>query len=412
MPAHFETVDSIEQIREFLRNFTAQASMRPELARKVLRKTRYWVWDSRSKSFGPSTFVGQINVNLKDYESGVKFEGPSRRKRIADLIGKSFTPSESLSKLLEKWTHDLLAPDSKTRSSVFDRIKRDKWRFIALPTEQYWVARVKPGNFERWVHKGKTDRWWTKRLPRTLGVGDCVFVWASSPQQEIAAVAEVHSVGRKPDQHGYFYYGLRFVTDLLSSPIKRTALERNPILNRSILLKHGPAQSLVRLTEEEGMELSRLLNLRHVASDDDYERDEEAIRSRTDIGTTKKAQLIQARRGQGIFKARVRQIEKHCRLTGINDPQHLRASHIKPWSKSTDAERLSGCNGLLLAPHVDHLFDQGFISFQDNGDILVSEQLPRSVLKAWGIVVPRNVGRFKFEQKSFLAYHRTHRFKK
>jgi len=36
-------------------------------------------------------------------------------------------------------------------------------------------------------------------------------------------------------------------------------------------------------------------------------------------------------------------------------PVHLRASHIKPWRQSTDQERLSGSNGLMLAPHVDHL---------------------------------------------------------
>jgi hypothetical protein len=47
----------------------------------------------------------------------------------------------------------------------------------------------------------------------------------------------------------------------------------------------------------------------------------------------------------------------------VNEPRHLKASHIKPWRDATDAERLDGSNGLLLSPHIDHLFDEGYITF-------------------------------------------------
>jgi predicted restriction endonuclease len=52
--------------------------------------------------------------------------------------------------------------------------------------------------------------------------------------------------------------------------------------------------------------------------------------------------------------------------------EHLRASHCKPWRDSSNEERLDGENGLLLRPNADHLFDRGFIGFEDNGDVLVS----------------------------------------
>ena len=71
------------------------------------------------------------------------------------------------------------------------------------------------------------------------------------------------------------------------------------------------------------------------------------IEGRTDIGSTTKEQLIRARRGQGIFRANVRLNEKFCRVTGVSNPNFLRASHIKPWKDSSDEEKLSGCNGLL-----------------------------------------------------------------
>jgi len=133
---------------------------------------------------------------------------------------------------------------------------------------------------------------------------------------------------------------------------------------------------------------------------------EEALVGRTDIGPTTKSQLVKSRRGQGIFKTNVRLNEQVCRITGVSDTKHLIASHIKPWSESNDEEKLNGCNGLLLAPHVDHLFDRGLISFSDSGDLLISKALDRNVLAAWGIREVINVGTFKPEQIFFLKHHR------
>jgi predicted restriction endonuclease len=67
---------------------------------------------------------------------------------------------------------------------------------------------------------------------------------------------------------------------------------------------------------------------------------------------------------------------------------------------------VDGANGLLLAPHVDHLFDRGFISFTGDGDLLVSKQLNPNVLERWSISLPRNVGAFRSKQQEFLEYHR------
>ena len=133
-----------------------------------------------------------------------------------------------------------------------------------------------------------------------------------------------------------------------------------------------------------------------------------ALQGRVDLPDTEKRQLVNARVGQGLFKNNVRLNEHACRITGVTQLHHLRASHIKPWKDSTDEEKLHGCNGLLLAPHVDHLFDRGFISFEDNGDLVVSGKMEADVLEAWSIVVPRNVGRFNVDQRHFLDFHREH----
>lgn len=117
-------------------------------------------------------------------------------------------------------------------------------------------------------------------------------------------------------------------------------------------------------------------------------------------------QITKARRGQGLFKSNVRMVEDHCRVTGVTNMKHLRASHIKPWVDSSRDEKLDGYNGLLLAPHVDHLFDRGFISFENRGDVIVSRNLNPDVLRSWSIEIPQNVGDFQPAQQVFLDYHR------
>jgi len=99
-------------------------------------------------------------------------------------------------------------------------------------------------------------------------------------------------------------------------------------------------------------------------------------------------------------------LEAGCRLTGVTDRRFLRASHIKPWSKSDSREKLDGNNGLLLAPHIDHLFDKGFISFEDDGSVMTSKSLPQSVQAAWGLTPDARTKPFSPPQARYLAYHR------
>jgi HNH endonuclease len=132
------------------------------------------------------------------------------------------------------------------------------------------------------------------------------------------------------------------------------------------------------------------------------------IESDTQIPDTEREALIVARRGQGLFKERVMEIETRCRITGVTNPIHLRASHCKPWRDSDNQERLNGENGLLLTPTIDHLFDRGFISFEDSGVLIVSPVAHVPSLNRMGVETNRivSVGAFTAGQKQFLDYHR------
>ena len=137
-------------------------------------------------------------------------------------------------------------------------------------------------------------------------------------------------------------------------------------------------------------------------------RIEVAIDTNARIPQTERTALVQARRGQGIFRDNVRSIERACRITRVERMEHLIASHIQPWRDSSNEQRLDGENGLLLTPTVDHLFDKGFISFENTGQLIVSPVADPVSLKRMGVdrEAQVNVGIFSEGQRRYLEFHR------
>ncbi len=128
------------------------------------------------------------------------------------------------------------------------------------------------------------------------------------------------------------------------------------------------------------------------------------------LKATIKESLIQARVGQGKFRRDLMSMwSSSCAVTGCTIPELLRASHIKPWCKSTDTQRLDQNNGLLLEANLDALFDSGLISFEDNGDMSASAQLTGNQKKALGVPGKLRIKLNKKQQK-YLGYHRKNVF--
>lgn len=132
------------------------------------------------------------------------------------------------------------------------------------------------------------------------------------------------------------------------------------------------------------------------------------VQTDTKLVETEKQAIVLARRGQGLFKKRVMALEHVCRITGVNREEHLRASHCKPWRDANNQERLDGENGLLLTPSMDHLFDRGFIGFDNNGQTIVSPVAHQESLVRMGLdpKQPPNVGSFSSGQRKYLEFHR------
>lgn len=130
------------------------------------------------------------------------------------------------------------------------------------------------------------------------------------------------------------------------------------------------------------------------------------IERSADVAETTREALIDARLGQGKFRQDL--IERFggaCAVTGCSFLPLLRASHIKPWSECTNAERLDPNNGLLLTANLDSLFDRGLISFSEEGELISSKKLPREVWAHLGPLTRLPLS-LNPEQRGYLKHHR------
>ncbi|KAF1014214.1 MAG: hypothetical protein GAK31_03238 [Stenotrophomonas maltophilia] len=254
--------------------------------------------------------------------------------------------------------------------------------------------------------------------------GDVVFAFADRLIKAIAIVNGDHYSKDRPEEFNSTDNTWR--NDGWAVPVEYTAVEK-PLMVRNFMHrigpllppKYSPLQAngnanqayLFPVPDPMGIELLTLLNI-DPADLSEWQEDvresstEDAIRNDGSLTETEKEQLIKARRGQGIFRKNVNGVEKACRVTGTADPGFLIASHIKPWAKSDNHERLDGSNGLMLAPHIDRLFDRGYISFHDNGALILSAALPDSVRVNWGLEQKRPLTPFSAKQAKYLKYHR------
>jgi hypothetical protein len=143
-----------------------------------------------------------------------------------------------------------------------------------------------------------------------------------------------------------------------------------------------------------------------------YSVDSDEINKGKGLITTRMT-MAEARVGQGRFRDNLLQKWQHsCAVTGLENDQILRASHIKPWaaSKNLQKERIDPDNGLLLSANIDSLFDAGLITFNDNGDMTLSKRLSNKDIQMLGLPKSLRVKPDK-KQQYYLDYHRKNVFK-
>lgn len=255
--------------------------------------------------------------------------------------------------------------------------------------------------------------------------GDVIFSYANGSIIAVGVALGVARTSNKPTDFGnagqvWSNEGWRVDVDFHRVERPLTPKNHMSILAPMLPGKYSPIQAngngnqvyLTSISAELGQALLGLLGVDEITwpitdlSELSFNEEEQELIQDQSIEETMKSTLIMARRGQGAFRERVKFFEGSCRVTGVDKPELLIASHIKPWATSDNEERLNGHNGLFLSPHVDKLFDSGFISFENNGEILVSRSLDKDVLDRWSIDPVSKVKNFGGEQAYFLETHR------
>lgn len=263
--------------------------------------------------------------------------------------------------------------------------------------------------------------------------GDLVFSYANGVIGAIGRVTEPASASPKPTEFGRvgdYWANEGWLVGVDFVPVPKPLRPKAHIEAIAPLLpgRYSPIRSngdgnqgtyLAAIPDTLGLLLSALLEADQIRELDtsplyEIERTPDAellddihiLEVDATIPETQRVQLAKARVGQGLFRKRVMLLDGACRVTGVTDARLLIASHIKPWRAATNAERVSGYNGMLLSPHIDALFDDHLITFEDDGSMHVSAALPRDVLDRWSIDPDRKVAPFRKEQRDFMSHHR------
>ena len=268
---------------------------------------------------------------------------------------------------------------------------------------------------------------------RLVRPGDVVFSYAHGRIGAIGRVTEAATACPKPDEFGdvggyWSNEGWMVEVDFRDTPRALQPAQAIDVIGPLLPTRYSPIQRnghgnqgcyLAAISDALGHLLLALTGADQMSdvaraplsdADENSRPDvlEDIHRVETDdsLTVTQRLQLAKARVGQGLFRKRVIVLDGACRVTGVTDTRVLVASHIKPWREASNADRLNGNNGILLSPHVDALFDEELVSFEDNGAMLVHPSLSHEVLYKWSIDPAKRVEPFRSQQHAFLARHR------
>lgn len=119
---------------------------------------------------------------------------------------------------------------------------------------------------------------------------------------------------------------------------------------------------------------------------------------------------IKIRITQGKFRDSLLRRDKKCVICGLDIESLLVASHIKPWSKANDYEKQDENNGLLLCVNHDALFDKGYITFDENNKLCISDNINKFNYDKLNIDTNTTINLNK-NQIKYMKYHREKIFK-
>ncbi|MFY3790349.1 HNH endonuclease [Ureibacillus sp. MALMAid1270] len=280
-----------------------------------------------------------------------------------------------------------------------------------------WIFQGNPNKFK--IIEYLTDYeeiWWSirqKHFVKDIQNGDIVYIWKADGGKPgtggILARCEVigEPIKYLPDENKYWieppqnpYYAAR---------LKILEFDPENMLFRSELKSHKLLENL--LIFRMANQTNYLLSVEYSkAIEELWHNKFPTLNQIFDVGQTEKEMILKIRTVQGAFRTKLLNKNSKCALCSTNEPKLLIASHIKPWRDCSNIERTDINNGLLLCPNHDALFDSGFITFDKDGRVLISNRINLATIAAMNIHTDSTILILNREMENYLKWHRKNVF--
>ena len=275
------------------------------------------------------------------------------------------------------------------------------WLYPTNEAGAYWLedpdtgerTPVSPDDFWQGIqqHPDRPDSWYLATAYHQIKEGDCVWLYATAPQQHVYAMGRVLGVyqDNREDWHTNLRWDIPMTESLMLDSIPYGQFrQRLPTVRRANNTTHAV---LERRLAAESVALTDPNDNEPPASEDD---------ARMRVVTA-----IVRRQGQPAFRnLLLRHYDRRCAVTGDAVQQVLEAAHVTPY---LGPHSNVAVNGLLLRADVHTLFDLFLISVDEQGRVLVSAQLagsPYAKLAGQELYRPRAAAGHPSKQR--LAKHR------
>ena len=276
-----------------------------------------------------------------------------------------------------------------------------KWIILSNKREQKY-------DLDGALHDTGVD-WYKKNQIET---GDIVYIYESKPEQYIRYKCRVTDSEKYITTFDDSVYGGYPVGCDLDSVCFETQLEyefQNPI-TLEMLAEHGISTKRIPVIKET----SKPVLFEYLEQYEASERSTEFLQNTDEdiihLTGEERDAVVKVRVNQGKFRQSLLNKYPHCSICGVSDPALLNASHIKRWVDSTGKEKTDPDNGLLLCPNHDRLFDKGFISFDEDGKILISNLISESDRIFMNVSGKTRI-EMNDKMKEYMGYHRKHYFR-
>lgn len=208
-------------------------------------------------------------------------------------------------------------------------------------------------------------------------------------------IIELHFTKKYDSQNRYY---LNFKQDGFSS--------KNYDYFRNIALPRVTKLSFVKIQNAKNNKL--YIYIKPFFYIDDKEKIEKEIEIKIVSGDTTAPRVY--RKKQVKYRQELLDSMPSCLITSVTEDRILEACHIKPFSKcENEDEQYDIANGLVFTPTYHVLFDLGFISFKDNGEILISPFLSNMNKNRLQLVESKKY-RIPTKCAKYLDYHRSNIF--